>query len=78
MGGPYFDDLEVGQVFDAAPAMTLTAGAAAVHQSIVGDRLRLALDAELATAVTGAPGRWRIRPWCATSRSVRRRWRRSG
>src|SRR6478735_3067314 len=56
MGGPYFDDLEVGQVFDAAPAMTLTAGAAAVHQSIVGDRLRLALDAELATAVTGAPG----------------------
>ena len=56
MGGPYFDDLEVGQVFDAAPSMTLTAGAAAVHQSIVGDRLRLALDAELATAVTGAPG----------------------
>ncbi len=38
-GGPYFDDLEVGQVFDWAPSMTLTAGAAAVHQSIVGDRL---------------------------------------
>ena len=56
MGGPYFDDLEVGQVFDAAPSMTLTAGGAAVHQSIVGDRLRLALDAELATAVMGAPG----------------------
>ena len=56
VGGPYFDDLEVGQVFDAAPSMTLTAGAAAVHQSIVGDRLRLALDAELAAAVTGAQG----------------------
>jgi acyl dehydratase len=56
VSGPYFDDLEVGQVFDAAPSMTLTAGAAAVHQSIIGDRLRLALDAELATAVTGAPG----------------------
>ena len=55
-GGPYFDDLEVGQVFDGAPSMTLTAGAAAVHQSIVGDRLRLALDAELAAAVTGPPG----------------------
>ena len=54
-GGPHFDDLEVGQVFDAAPAMTLTAGAAAVHQSILGDRLRLALDAQLAYAVTGAP-----------------------
>lgn len=53
-GGPYFDDLEVGQVFDWAPSMTLTAGAAAVHQSIIGDRLRLALDAELAMTVTGA------------------------
>ncbi len=53
-GGPYFEDLEVGQVFDWAPAMTLTAGAAAVHQSIVGDRLRLALDTDLALAVTGA------------------------
>jgi acyl dehydratase len=36
--------------------MTLTAGAAAVHQSIIGDRLRLALDAELSSAVTGATG----------------------
>jgi acyl dehydratase len=53
-GGPYFDDLEVGQVFDAAPSLTLTTGAAAVHQSILGDPLRLALDAELAMAVTGA------------------------
>ena len=53
-GGPYFDDLGVGQVFDWAPSMTLTAGAAAVHQSIIGDRLRLALDADLAMAVTGA------------------------
>jgi acyl dehydratase len=53
-GGPYFDDLEVGQIFDTAPSMTLTAGAAAVHQSIIGDRLRLALDADLAAAVTGA------------------------
>jgi acyl dehydratase len=55
-GGPYFDDLKVGQVFDWAPSMTLTAGAAAVHQSIIGDRLRLALDADLAIAVTGATG----------------------
>lgn len=53
-GGPYFDELEVGQVFDSAPSMTLTAGAAAVHQSILGDRLRLALDAQLAYVVTGA------------------------
>lgn len=52
--GPYFDDLQVGQVFDGAPAMTLTAGAAALHQAILGDRLRLPLDAELSRAVTGA------------------------
>ncbi|KAA8967522.1 acyl dehydratase [Mycobacterium sp.] len=54
-GGPYFDDLSVGQVFADAPSVTLTAGMAAVHQSIVGDRLRLALDAGLAAAVVGAP-----------------------
>ncbi len=56
MTGPYFDDLAVGQVFDSAPSMTLTPGVAAAHQSILGDRLRLALDAELAHAVTGVPG----------------------
>ena len=55
-GGPYFDDLVVGQVFDSAPSMTLTPGIAAAHQAIVGDRLRLALDAELSHAVLGEPG----------------------
>lgn len=55
-GGPYFDDLQVGQVFDTAPSMTLTSGAAATHQSILGDRLRLALDAGFAAAVTGETG----------------------
>jgi acyl dehydratase len=54
--GPYFDELHTGQVFAGAPAMTLTAGMAAVHQSILGDRLRLALDAELSAAVTRSPG----------------------
>ncbi len=54
VSGPYFDELEIGQVFDSAPSMTLSAGAAAVHQSIIGDRLRLALDAQLAYAVLGA------------------------
>ncbi|MCW2749790.1 MAG: Acyl dehydratase-like protein [Aeromicrobium sp.] len=51
--GPYFDELKVGQVFDRAPSYTLTSGRAAVHQSIVGDRLRLPLDDRLAHAVTG-------------------------
>jgi acyl dehydratase len=53
---PYFDDLVVGQVFDWAPSMTLTSGVAAAHQGILGDRLRLALDAELAHVVTGVTG----------------------
>lgn len=51
--GPYFDELRVGKVFDAAPGMTLTEGRAAVHQAIIGDRLRLALDDALAHDVTG-------------------------
>jgi acyl dehydratase len=55
-GGPYFDELHTGEVFAGAPSMTLTPGLAAVHQSILGDRLRLPLDAELSAAVTGAAG----------------------
>ncbi|MFZ0088729.1 MAG: acyl dehydratase [Solirubrobacteraceae bacterium] len=51
--GPFFDDLEVGHRIDDAPALTLTAGHAAAHQAIVGDRLRLALDASLSFRVTG-------------------------
>lgn len=55
VGGPYFDDLTVGQVFDTAPDITLTAGLSATRQSIVGDRLRLPLSAPLSAAVTGYP-----------------------
>lgn len=51
---PFFDDLAVGQVFDRAPSMTLTPGTAAVHQSILGDPMRMPLDAALTRAVTGA------------------------
>jgi acyl dehydratase len=52
VGGPYFEDFVLGQVF-TGPAMTLTSGHAAIHQAIVGDRLRLPLDAVLSRAVTG-------------------------
>lgn len=54
-GGPYFDQVHTGLVFTGAPSMTLTTGLAAVHQSILGDRLRLPLDAELSAAVTKLP-----------------------
>jgi len=53
VGGPYFEDFEVGQVFAEAPALTLTDGHAALHQALLGDRLRLPLDAELSRSVTG-------------------------
>jgi acyl dehydratase len=55
-GGAYFDELSKGQVFDWAPVMTLSAGLAAAHQAIVGDRMRLSLDTGLCAAVTGSPG----------------------
>jgi acyl dehydratase len=53
VGGPWFDDLSVGQVFDDAPAVTITSGHAAVHLALFGDRLRLPLDGPLCEAVTG-------------------------
>lgn len=56
IAGLYFDDLEIGRRFDDAPAITITAGHAAMHQAIAGDRLRIALDQTLAEAVTGRPG----------------------
>ena len=55
VGGPFFDDLRVGQIVDGAPSLTLTEGLAALHGAIVGDRLRLALDRELSRRVLGAP-----------------------
>jgi citrate lyase beta subunit/acyl dehydratase len=55
VSAPYFEDVETGTKFHA-PAVTLTEGHASLHQAIVGDRLRLSLDADLYEAVTGARG----------------------
>ncbi len=49
---PWFEDLGVGLEFDA-PALTLTAGHAALYQALCGDRLALPLDHARARAVTG-------------------------
>jgi len=57
VAGPFFEDFEVGQVFDEAPGLTLTDGHAAAHQAIAGDRLRLALDGPLCREVTGSERR---------------------
>lgn len=50
--GFFFEDLRVGDRV-GAPGLTLTAGHAAVHQAVAGDRLCLALDTELCRRVTG-------------------------
>jgi acyl dehydratase len=55
-GGPFFEDLRVGEVAVGAPALTLTDGHAAVHQAILGDRLRLPLDATLSRRVLRGSG----------------------
>jgi len=55
VAAPYYEELRRGQTF-RAPGLTLTSGHAALHQSIVGDRLRLSLDGPLCEAVTGTPG----------------------
>jgi acyl dehydratase len=54
VGGPWFEDLQVGQVVHDAPAVTLNEGLAAMHAAILGDRLRLPLDYELSRRVTGS------------------------
>lgn len=53
VGGPFFEDLSVGQVFDSAPAITLTSGLSAMHQAIVGSRLALVLSEPLALTIAG-------------------------
>ena len=62
MAGPYCQDLSVGQTFGQAPAPTLSDGSAALHQAIAGDRLRLALDAEVCRRVIRTSGRLAHRP----------------
>ena len=53
VGGPWYDDLSVGDGFDSAPGVTLTDGLAAAHRAIVGGRLHLASDNELSRKVAG-------------------------
>jgi acyl dehydratase len=53
VGGPYWEELSVGDLYVEFPAMTLNEGHAALHQAIVGDRLRVALDATLSEQVAG-------------------------
>jgi len=55
IGGPWFEDLKVGQTIDDTPAVTLTDGHAALHMAAFGDRMRLPLDHGLSASVTEEP-----------------------
>ena len=55
-GGPYFDDLSVGQVFDWAPPMTLSAGVAAAHQAFSANLYTLPGDVFPRSAVGSVIG----------------------
>lgn len=55
IGGPFYDDLKIGDCFDSAPVMQLTDGLAAAHHAIVGGRLLLAFDSALSALVTARP-----------------------
>lgn len=52
IGGPYFEELHVGDTL-TAPAVTLTEGHVAVHQAIVGDRMPVFLSSHLSDQVFG-------------------------
>jgi 2-methylfumaryl-CoA hydratase len=52
VGGPWFEDLVVGQTFDA-PSVTLTDGHATLYQAMFGDRMRLPLDHDASRRATG-------------------------
>lgn len=54
VGGPWFEEFEVGQIMPSPPSVTLTEGHAALHQAMFHDRLRLPLDRELSQRITGA------------------------
>jgi acyl dehydratase len=53
LDGPFFEELTVGQQFAGSPGMTLDHGIAAAHQGILGNRVKLSLDDDLAAAVCG-------------------------
>jgi hypothetical protein len=67
VGAPFFDDLPTGTTF-RAPRVTLSGRARRSDHAIVGNRLRLALDADLYAAVTGSAE-------CSPIRCSSRTWR---
>lgn len=65
---PWFEDFSRGMEFDA-PAVTVTAGYAAVYQAITADRLRLPLDHALASELLGG-GQGLVHPMLTTNLAI--------
>ena len=57
LDGPYYEELSVGQVLPRQPSVVIDDGMAALYQSMVGERLPMALDPAVFEAVSGRPGR---------------------
>ena len=57
LDGLYYEELSVGQVLPRQPSVVIDDGMAALYQSMVGERLPLALDPAVFEAVSGRPGR---------------------
>ena len=57
LDGPYYEDLSVGQILPRQPSVVVDEGMAALYQSMVGERLPMALDPVVFEAVAGRPGR---------------------
>ena len=57
LDGPFYDQLVVGQELPRQPSVTIDEGTAALYQSLVGERLAMALDGDVSRSVTSAPGR---------------------
>lgn len=66
LDGPFYDQLTVGQQLPRQPAVTIDEGAAALYQSLVGERLAMALDTEVSRAVASTPSRTASRGFVQT------------
>ena len=70
--GPTSTSWESATSYSDAPAVTLTEGLQSTHHAIIGCRIRLPLDHDLARNVAG--GAVAHPSWCGTWRSVSRPW----
>ncbi len=57
LDGPFYDRLRVGEELPRQPSVVIDEGMAALYQSMMGERLAMALDHATSQSVTGRPGR---------------------